>query len=178
MLQPRRGTRTRARRGVALMHHTATGAHPLQHQGFQASSSFGKREAMTELVTSHGLTLTPTSIPPTTPLPPVPTVDTAAIQGQQTTRPPSTQLEPSDSADTVMVTPLSPVATDPVVLTSVSPRATDPTSSKHRPPSSTLKQVALATLCLIELWSGVASLSSSLCPLGASLQAYCESNPP
>ena len=165
MLQPRRGTRTRARRGVALMHHTATGAHPLQHQGFQASSSFGKREAMTELVTSHGLTPTPTSIPPTTPSPPLPTVDTAAIQGQEPTRPPSPQLEASDGADTVVVTPVSPVATDPTPI-------------KHRPPSSTLKQVALATLCLIELWSGVASLSSSLCPLGASLQAYCESNPP
>ena len=119
---------------------------------------------MTELVTSHGLTPTPTSIPPTTPSPPLPTVDTAAIQGEEPTRPPSPQLEASDGADTVVVTPVSPVATDPTPI-------------KHRPPSRTLKQVALATLCLIELWSGVASLSSSLCSLGASLHAYCESNP-
>jgi site-specific DNA-cytosine methylase len=35
----------------------------------------------------------------------------------------------------------------------------------------------IATLCLIELWSGVASLSTALCAQGASLHAYCESNP-
>ena len=35
----------------------------------------------------------------------------------------------------------------------------------------------IATLCLIKLWSGVASLSTALCAQGASLHAYCESNP-
>ena len=40
-----------------------------------------------------------------------------------------------------------------------------------------LKPMEIATLCLIELWSGVASLSTALCAQGASLHAYCESNP-
>ena len=140
------------------MHHATERAQPLQHQGLQTPSSFGKRKAMTELVTSHGLTFTPTPFPPTTPSPPPPTVVTAAIQEPTPTLASPSQLKAVDGADTMAATPVLPVSTDPTPI-------------KHQPPSRTLKQVALATLRLIELWSGVASLSSSICSLGASFHA-------
>ena len=40
-----------------------------------------------------------------------------------------------------------------------------------------VKAASLAALFLIELWSGVASLSSVLCAQGASPRAFCKSNP-
>ena len=116
MLQSRRRTRARTRRRVAFMHHATERARPLQHQGLQAPSTFGKRKAMTELVTSHGLTSTPTSVPPTTPSPPLPTVVTAAIQELTPTLSSSPQLKAGDGADTVAATLVLPVSTDPTPI--------------------------------------------------------------
>ena len=40
-----------------------------------------------------------------------------------------------------------------------------------------LKLASLASLFLIELWAGVASLSSAMAGLGAPLGAFCDANP-
>ena len=113
---------------------------------------------MTEVVTSHGLT--PTEEPKQ---PELEVTPTAAAPPAVPAPLPNSPTKTEDKAPTLTI--LDPV-TVPVLPQSQLPK--HPSKVHKR-----LKAVSLAALFLIELWSGVASLSSVLCAQGA----YCESNP-
>ena len=117
---------------------------------------------MTEVVTSHGLT-------PTT------YTKQARLTATLTAATPSVVSAPLLDSSHKTGSEAPTLATlDPT------PVLVPPQSQPPQRPSKVLKQVkavSLAALFLIELWSGVASLSSVLCAQGASLRAFCESNP-
>ena len=117
---------------------------------------------MTEVVTSHGLT--PTNKTKQAGL------DTTPTAASPPAVPAPLLISSPETEDKALT--LATLGSTPVPL--------PPQSQLPKRPSKVLKQVkaaSLAALFLIELWSGVASLSSVLCAQGASLQAYCESNP-
>ena len=69
--------------------------------------------------------------------------------------------------------PTSVVEQQPAVTSVVNP----PTPTGSRTKRARLSAAVLAGLILVELWAGVASLSTSFLDAGHSLYAFCEANP-
>ena len=129
---------------------------------------------MLDLVTKHGdTTASPTSESPTLLTNPE-AHDLAVDTGPQTTvvAPRVLSLPANSQEETTSVT--QPSTPAPLAREATSREATAPPVA---PSSKRLKLASLASLFLIELWAGVASLSSAMAELGAPLGAFCEANP-
>ena len=113
----------------------AEGAYPLPRQGLQTPQDYlGKREAMAELVTSHGLSSTQTTNSPTTP---APTPQSVVVPKSDEAKPEMPARPQSEAAGGGTQEAGAPV---PLVYIK------DQTPIKPRSPTRRLKQVALATL--------------------------------
>ena len=117
---------------------------------------------MAEMVTSHGLNLTRE--------PKQPELDATLAAATPAAVPAPLHNSPTKTKDKAPTLTVLDPGTVPVLPQSQLPKC-PPKVCKH------VKAASLAALFLIEFWSGVASLSSVLCALGASLLVYCKSNP-
>ena len=101
---------------------------------------------------------------------------------------PTPPPQPPPSLPPVVLTPMSvdeapslsegpplpgPSMNTPSLASVVAP----PAPTKHRTQTRQLTTAVLACLVLVELWAGVASLSTSFMDAGHSLFAFCEANP-
>ena len=134
----------------------------------------GKRIAMLDLVSKHGdTTANPTSDSRTL-LANTEAHDLTVDTGPQTTVvAPRVLSSPANSQEeaTSVTQPPTPA---PLTREDTSSEATGPPVAHS---SKRLKLASLASLFLIEMWAGVASLSSAMAELGAPLGAFCEARP-
>ena len=118
--------------------------------------------------------------PPPLPLPPTPALPTPMavdegsplLEGPPLPDPPSVDL-PSSTSVFAPPTATSVVSQPPSATAVVAP----PAPTKRRAQLARLPSAVLVCLVLVELWAGVASLSTSFMDAGHSLFAFCEANP-